>query len=337
VYSADGGARLRFHPLPPPTDQEVAALAALIAKRLARLLERRGLHPDGDPDEVDPLAGSQPWLAALASASVRGVAADGPRAGQRALRFGDEIDPAEEGPGRPRRCASASGVSLHADVCLPGRDRRRLEKLCRYVARPPLALERLSALADGRLSYRLRRRWRDGTTHMVFEPLELLERLAALVPPPRVNMVRYHGILAPAARDRQAIVLREAEEGAAAAQSPGPHEETTGEATQPGSAAPAKPTPENGHGVLARRPGPPPATDGGRRWIPWAELMRRVFEIDVLECPQCGGRLRILSAIHPPETTAAILECLGLPARPPPLGPAEAEPWDLETDPVELA
>jgi len=60
--------------------------------------------------------------------------------------------------------------------------------------------------------------------------------------------------------------------------------------------------------------------------------MRRVFEIDVLECPQCGAELRILAAIHPPETTTAFLECLGLPARPPPLGPPEDEPWEAETD-----
>jgi hypothetical protein len=67
--------------------------------------------------------------------------------------------------------------------------------------------------------------------------------------------------------------------------------------------------------------------------------MRRVFEIDLLECPQCGGALRILAAIHPPETTVAILKCLGLPARPPPLGPPEAEPEPehAELDPAALA
>ena len=69
----------------------------------------------------------------------------------------------------------------------------------RYAARPPIATERLSRLPDGRLLYELRHRWRDGTTHLGFEPLEFLEKLAALVPPPRFNLVRYHGVLAPAA------------------------------------------------------------------------------------------------------------------------------------------
>ena len=55
--------------------------------------------------------------------------------------------------------------------------------------------------------------------------------------------------------------------------------------------------------------------------------MRRVFEIDVLECPRCGGAMRILAQIHPPETTTAILEWLKLPSRPPPL--AAAEPIEL--------
>ena len=61
---------------------------------------------------------------------------------------------------------------------------RQLEKLCRYAARPLVTTERLSLLPDRRLLYRLRHRWRHGTTHVVFEPLELVEKLAALVPPP---------------------------------------------------------------------------------------------------------------------------------------------------------
>jgi hypothetical protein len=66
------------------------------------------------------------------------------------------------------------------------------EKLCRYAGRPPVAAERLSVLPDGRLLYRLKRRWRDGTSHIILEPLELIEKLSALVPPPRFNLVRYY-------------------------------------------------------------------------------------------------------------------------------------------------
>ena len=53
--------------------------------------------------------------------------------------------------------------------------------------------------------------------------------------------------------------------------------------------------------------------------------MKRVFAVDVLECARCKSRLRIIAAIHPPEATRAILECLGLPTRPPPILPAAPE------------
>jgi len=84
----------------------------------------------------------------------------------------------------------AVGIMLAAwgTVCVPAHDRMRLERLARYAGRPPLATDRLSLLPDGRLLYRLKHRWRDGTTHVVYEPLELIERLAALVPPPRFNL-----------------------------------------------------------------------------------------------------------------------------------------------------
>lgn len=75
---------------------------------------------------------------------------------------------------------------------------------CRYAGRPPLASDRLAALPDGTLVYRLKHRWRDGATHLLFEPVELPRRLAALVPAPRTHLVKYHGVLGPCAgrRDR---------------------------------------------------------------------------------------------------------------------------------------
>jgi hypothetical protein len=69
-----------------------------------------------------------------------------------------------------------------------------------------VATERLSRLEDGQLLYRLKHRWRDGTTHVVFEPQELIEKLAALVPPPRFHLVRYHGVLGPCAGARDRVV-----------------------------------------------------------------------------------------------------------------------------------
>ena len=291
---------LRFRPLPPPGDAEIIRIVASVARGIVRLLARRGLTSDNDPGEIDPVTREHPLLAALYAASVSGRIATGSRAGQRVMRFGDHVDVENMPAMRGRRCAAVDGVSLHANVAVPARDRGRLERLCRYAARPPLAAERLSQSADGRLIYQLKQRWRDGTTHVGFEPLELLEKLAALVPPPRVNLVRYHGVLAPAARHRARVV-------------------PTGQVRDgPEIEIPTKEPP------AARRP----------RNYSWAELMRRVFEIDVLECPRCSGRMRILAAIVTPEAIRAILDCLGFPSRAPPMVPAARDErvelgWDI--------
>ena len=85
-------------------------------------------------------------------------------------------------------------------------DRSRLERLCRYVIRPPLAAGKLCVLDKETLSFSLKTPWSDGTTHLVLSPLELIEKLAALIPPPGLNLVCYHGVLAPNAASRDRIV-----------------------------------------------------------------------------------------------------------------------------------
>ncbi len=169
---------------------------------IARLIERRGLG-----DEPDRLFEDDPLLAQLLSAAVQGKVATGPRAGQRVLRFGDrvEVAPGEIGADTIPGLARAHGFSLHASVAVPANDRRRLERLCRYAGRPPVATGRLSEMADGRLLYELRHHWKDGTTHVAFEPLELIDRLAALIPPPRFHTVRYHGVLASRSKHRSEV------------------------------------------------------------------------------------------------------------------------------------
>jgi hypothetical protein len=293
VYVREGFASVRFLALPPPDDAEVTRVAQRIATRLMRLLERRGLGPDADPSEADPLSLEQPLLASLYAASIAGRVATGPRAGRRVLRVGDRID-AEELPALAgERCASVGGVSLHANVAVPARDRRRLERLCRYVARPPLATERLARLPDGRLLYRLKHRWRDGTRQVVFDSLELVGKLASLVPPPRFHLVRYHGVFAPCASARDRVVPGAADAVAAhrpdaidaAGDSPGngapAAEAGAGSALEPlGTAGlparsairgTAEPSPEIGNDAACAAPPRP-------RRLSWSELMRRVFD-----------------------------------------------------------
>jgi len=351
VYERGTDGALRFHPLPPPEDAEVERVVGQVARRIARLLERRGLGPEADPSEVDPLAEDEPLLAQLYGASVASRIATGRRAGQRVLRVGDCIDPDDLPALEGERCASVSGVSLHANVAVPARDRRRLERLCRYVARPPVATERLSRMEDGRLLYRLKHRWRDGTTHVVFEPQELVEKLAALVPPPRFHLVRYHGVLGPCASERDRVVP-----GAPQAHEPTrppPGSSSLASFVEPPSGTEARgserrelpdrcsrSSPPGARATRTPRrpeePSPEPDEQTLRpRRLAWAELLRRVFAVDVLECPRCGGRMRLLAAIQPPEVTQAILDSLELPSRAPPTAPAvpdsEGWPGDLET------
>ena len=89
------------------------------------------------------------------------------------------------------------GFSLNAAVSCQAHQRSKLERLYRYVARPPLALERLSVTDEGKLRYALKHPYSNGTTHFLFEPLDLLAKLAALLPRPRVNLTRYHSVFAP--------------------------------------------------------------------------------------------------------------------------------------------
>ena len=97
----------------------------------------------------------------------------------------------------------ASGVN--PKPCQPYQ-RDRLERLCRYVTRPAICMERLAVRADGQIQYELKNPFSNGTTHILFSPLDFLSKLAALIPRPRHNLVRYHGVFAPNAKIRKLIV-----------------------------------------------------------------------------------------------------------------------------------
>ena len=345
---------LQFHPAPPPETEELERVLQRVVRGIVRVIERRGLS-----DEPDRLKEDDPLLAQLLAAAVQGRAATGPRAGQKVLRFGDRVEIDPDGTASPEKTpalARNSGFSLHAGVAVPANDRERLERLCRYVGRPPVATERLSSLRDGRLLYELRHRWRDGTTHVAFEPLELVDRLAALVPPPRFHTVRYHGVLASRSKHRAAVLPRDTESAVRPSCAVGTCVAMSAELTPPataelrsshrshrngGSRTEAEPrslqlpqSPGSAGAAVASvdRVRASPRTSRPSRYYSWSELMRRVFEIDVLRCPRCeASPMRILAVIHPPTTTQAILNSLGLPARAPPIAPARpvSPDWTL--------
>jgi hypothetical protein len=186
-------------------------------------------------------------------------------------------------------------------VWVGAHERARREQLCRYLLRPPLGEDRLRLMGDGRVRVQLKRAWSDGTTHLLFEPVEFLEKLAALTPRPAINLILYHGVLAPHARWRPAVVAYGRPEGAAAT---APHE-TVGR-------------------VEAERFGAARV----RYWM-WAALMRRAFDLDALLCPRCAGRMELIATIDDPAVIHRILAHLALPdARD---GPAPASARCLTT------
>jgi len=286
VFTDGEGQALRFQPTPPPTDEEVGRTLATIATRVVRLLRRRGLGADADVMSSDPVAEESPALAGISSASIQGRIALGPRAGARVWRLGEEPDAPWVLSSVPRH-AHLKGFDLHANVAVPARDRTRLEQLCRYLLRPAVAQDRLRLLSDGRVLLTLKTAWTDGTRSLLFEPLELLEKLAALTPRPRINLILYHGVLAPHARWRARVVAS----GAVPA----------------GNVPPQTPP-------VSRQTGTP--TTPPRRHWPWAKLMQRAFETDVLACPRCGGRLRLVATVEDPREIREILDALALSAEP---------------------
>jgi hypothetical protein len=279
VFSEDQPDTLEFHRAPPPSDEEVVRVLATIRRRLGRLLARRGLEPGDEVSRrADRLAEESLALAGIVSASVQGRVALGPRGGARVRRLGAEPDP-EAIPSRGRRQAHLDGFDLHANVRVPANDRARLEQPCRYLLRPPLAQERLQRRADGRILVKLKTAWHHGASHLLFEPLEFLEKLAALTPRPESNLLIYHGVLAP-------------------------HAEWRPRAVAYGRAA----TEDTDARTLGAVPGPAAEGPASKvRYWSWAALMRRTFEIDVLACPRCGGRLRLIATVEDPRLIRRIL------------------------------
>ena len=298
----NGGDGVRSHPVRRLTREDVAEVVADVARRVARLLERRGLAGDTESGEApDVWSDEAPVLAAAAAASVEGRVALGPRAGARVRRGGDppeDVTPTRVGPCH----AHADGFDLHAGLLVRAGHRDRLERLCRYALRPRLAQERLHLTGEGEIWLALRHRWADGTTHLRFDALEFLERLAVLTPRPRVNLILYYGVLAPRAAWRSALVR-----GIAG-----------GVATADGESS------REPDGDASRLQA---SSAGAYRW---AELMRRTFGIDVLACPRCGGRLRLVALIDRASVIQRILRHLGLSTEVPEPRPARAPPRHLD-------
>ena len=183
------------------------------------LVEEQGSNyvadSDGDSDEARVL---RPLQAAACAYRI----AFGPRAGPTVLTVQGAI-PRDTDFKQPL-CADIQGLSLHAAVRCGADDCQALDQRCRYIRRPALANERVQTNAAGQVVLKRKTPWREGTTHLAMSPLELTQRLAALVPRPRLHLIRFHGGLAHAGGAARCWVARTrsaSRRGALCAPSPG--------------------------------------------------------------------------------------------------------------------
>jgi hypothetical protein len=244
-----------FHEVRAPTVEQLQVLLSRIIKRLMRLLTRQGylVEEEGMAYLADP--GPETALGPLQQAACTYRIALGPRAGQKVLSF--QTVSTREPPPTPVRCVDAQGFSLHAEVGCAAHERKKLEHLCRYITRPAIANERLTFNRAGDVVLQLKNPYHDGTAHVVMSPLEFMQRLAALVPRPRLHLIRFHGVLAPEARPREGPAWR-AEDA------------TLGSVPRSSRACRSNP-----HTPLADpAEAPPPAAPA---CLSWARLLKRVF------------------------------------------------------------
>jgi hypothetical protein len=216
----DQGLQPRFLAGEPPADTAIAAVIQKISRRVIRALRHLGYLEAGIDDAVatgyDPLRDHEPTLARTMAASVQQRLAWGERASQQVRRIGSGFGSEGEAPRfTGPRCARVNGFSLHANTHIPAHRRDQLERLIRYTARGAVSLERLTQDANGDLVYTFTHPWSDGTTGIRLAPLELLEKLAALVPLPHVHLVRYGGCLAPHSHLRGSVISTPRQQGMA--------------------------------------------------------------------------------------------------------------------------
>jgi len=269
VYDKKKGSFV-FHKLDDEiTSQDVAAVVKRIALGSFKVLEKHEFIVDGEASTGD---GDQDAVALCDGASVKSKIAFGLRAGQAVRRIRlrmDQTSPQIRGD----LVAEMNWFNLKADKIVKAHQRWKLARLVRYIARPPLAHERLTVADDGTVRYSMKKPWSDGTIEIQLSGVELVEKLAAAVPPPRGHLIRYFGVLAPNARIRRDVVLV-------------PKPKARDESGKLGASA-------------AQR-------------ASWAALSKQAFGLDLTKCELCGGVVRRLAVIRDPVVIAKILQHVGL-------------------------
>ena len=279
VFIDDENNGQRFKPVTLHQTSEIVELAHKISVRLAGYLERAGLiEGDVESQNLAEDALNAGEMSDHQGHSVKYRICVGPQKGRKVFTL-QTLPAMQDDIERGTLLGNVSGFSLHAGVAAKADERDKLERLCRYIARPPVSTKRLSLTVEGNIRYELKTPYRDGTTHIIFEPLDFMSKLAALVPVPRVNLTRYHGIFAPNSRHRSEIIIK-----------PQVKVVVGDEPSLEGEESPGK----------------------KRAAMTWAQCLKRAFKIDIVICEICKGPAKVIACITDPVVINQILTHLKL-------------------------
>ena len=273
VYVENDYGSLRFHRVKAPSFDELKALVHAISHRVARFLEKRGfLERDAESSYLALEPDDDDAMAQLQGHSITYRIAVGPQQGRKVFTL-QTLPPDEDDSGGSDRVAKEAGFSLHAGVSTEAHQRDKLERLCRYITRPAVSEKRLALTSNGNIRYQLKTPYRDGSTHVIFEPLDFIAKLAALVPKPRTNLTRFHGVFAPNSKFRVRVTPAKRGSG-------------------------RKPT---GESWLDKTPAE------RRQSMTWMQRLKRVFNLDIETCERCKGQVKIIACIEDPAVIERIL------------------------------
>jgi hypothetical protein len=190
IFEKTGNGRVRFHEAKAPSKDDISELAKRVRDRMMKWLRRHRCLDERAAEERGNEAAEPPALLACMQLALAG--------GTFVARpFEPKANPDAGLERRERRLSAAhDGFDVHCAVRIAADDDAGRERLVRYCTRPPFALDRIELLRDGRIAYLLKAP-RKGRTHRVMTPMDFMARLAALVPPPKIPLVRYHGVFAP--------------------------------------------------------------------------------------------------------------------------------------------
>jgi len=279
VYVEDDYGQQRFHRVKTPTHSELNTLVHTLSHRVARCLEKQGLlERDAENTWLTLEEEEGDVLTQLQGSSMTYRIATGPQQGRKVFTL-QTIPGREDKTDTNSRVANHAGFSLHAGVMAEAHQRDKLERLCRYISRPAVSEKRLALTANGQVRYELKTPYRNGTTHVIFEPLDFIAKLAALVPKPRVNLTRFHGVFAPNSKHR--VQVTPSKRG----KKPDPSETPD---TDWHDKSPAE----------------------RYRAMTWMQRLKRVFNIDIEVCEHCGGQVKVIASIEDPKVIEQILKHL---------------------------